>query len=626
MLNILRKNSQSIFVQALVVIIALVFIFWGFGGRMQDNPNALAVVNGKEIPYRDFQQSYERTVESYKQQLGGQLPPGLLEGAALKEQVLDRLIQEELLRQGAEKAGVMVSKEAIQRKIQEIPAFNVNGRFNLTNYKEVLERNRLSPASFEAGMRSDLLASRALTILDSFTVVPEQEVQNWIDYIGQEIKLAYGAVDSDDYIAQVQVTDEALASWYETAKNRYKTAPHRQLLYLAFPFQDDLSQVTVHDEAIHSYYQDHAAIYNMPEQRQVRHILFRVTAEDSPETKNAKKAQAEQVLARIKAGEDFGKLAGQFSEDVTKEQGGDLGFFARGQMVQPFEDSVFALKKSEVSGVVETQFGLHLIKLEEILPAKTQTLAEVTPSIRRELEQKGVRAITFKRSSSAYEAIIRAGSMAKYSETPGAHPVLKTDFFTQDAPPSEGMAQDPAFAQAAFGLRKGELSSLVETSSGYAILFVEDAKDSMVPELATVRDKAIVDYKKEKSVELARIAAEELLRKAREQNEWPASLARKESGYLKRTGVTGALPENIGQDAFSRVGREVFPERVIAVGTAFYLYQILDSRQSKGEMDATKRRFLEQQLHEIEKNILMTDWLDQLKKEARIWTNARMLQ
>jgi len=626
MLNILRKNAQSVVVQALVVIIALVFIFWGFGGKMKDNPNALTVVNGKEIPYRDFQQGYERTVEAYKQQFGGQLPPGLLEGGALKEQVLDRLIQEELLRQGAEKAGIMISKEAIQRKIQEIPAFNVNGRFDFANYKEVLERNRLSPVSFEAGMRNDLLTTRALKVLDSFTVVPEQEVQNWIDYIDQEIKLTYGAVQSDDYIDQVQVIDEALASWYETAKSRYKTAPHRKLLYLAFPFADDLGQVTVNEEAIQSYYQDHAETYNMPEKRRPRHILFRVTAEDSPETKNAKKAQAEKVLAQIKAGEDFAKLAGQFSEDVTRGQGGDLGFFARGQMVQPFEESVFTLKKGEVSGVVETPFGLHLIKLEEIMPAKTETLAEATPSIRRSLEQKGVKAITFKRSSSAYEAIIRAGSVAKYSETPGAHPVLKTDFFTQDAPPSEGMAKDPAFAQAAFALRKGELSSLVETASGYVILFVEDAKDSVIPELAAVRDKAIVDYKKEKSVELARTAAEELLLKAREQNEWPASLARKESGYLKRHGITGALPVNIGQDAFSRVGRDAFPEQVIVIGTAFYLYQILDSRQSNGEMDATKRRLLEQQLHEVEKNILMAAWLGQLRKEAHIWTNARMLQ
>ncbi|MCL2789726.1 MAG: SurA N-terminal domain-containing protein [Desulfobulbus sp.] len=626
MLNILRKNAQSVFVQALVVIIALVFIFWGFGRKMQDNPNALAVVNGKEIPYRDFQQSYERTVEAYKRQFGGQLPPEALQEMKLKEQVLDQLIQEELLRQGAEKAGIMISDGAVQRKIQDMPAFNANGRFDLATYKFVLERNRLSPASFEASIRNDLLVNRALAAIGSFAVMPEQEMRNWIEYIDQEIKLAYGSVQSDDYIARVQVTDDALASWYEAAKQRYKTAPQCKLLYLAFPFEDDLAQVTVNEEAIRASYQEHAATYNMPEKRRARHILFKVTAEDSPETKNAKKKEAEKVLVRIKAGEDFARLAHQFSEDVTKDKGGDLGSFVRGQMEQPFEDSVFSLKKGEVSGVVETSSGFHLIKVEEITPAKTQTVAEASPAIRKELEWKGVKAITFKRASSAYEAIIRAGSMAKYSETPGGHPVLRTDFFTQDAPPKEGMAKDPALAQAAFGLRKGELSSLVETGGGYAILFVDDVKDSMVPDLASVRDRAVADYRKEKSVELAKAAAEELLHKAREQKNWPAELPRKESDYLKRIGATGAMPESLRQDAFLHVGKDIFPERVFSVGTVFYLYQILDSRQGKSETDATKRLLLEQQLQGAGKSMVLADWLGQLRKEASIWTNTRMLQ
>lgn len=626
MLNILRKNAQSVVVQAIVVIIALVFIFWGFGNRMQDNPNALAVVNGKEIPYRDFQQSYERTVEAYKEQFGGQLPHEL-QGMALKEQVLDRLIQEELLRQGAEQAGIMISKEAVQRKIQEMPAFNdANGRFDLANYKAVLERNRLSPASFEAGVRNDLLANRALRAIGSFAAAPEQEVRNWVEYIGQEVKLAYGSVQSDEYIAQVQVADDALASWYETAQQRYKTAAQRKLLYLAFPFEADLGQVTVDEEAVHAYYQEHAETYNMPEKRRARHILFKVTGEDSPETRNARKAEAEKVLARIRTGGDFAKLAGQFSEDVTKDKGGDLGFFARGQMVQPFEDSVFALKKGEVSGLVETPFGFHIIKVEEIMPAKTQTLAEASPTIRKALEWKNVKAITFKRVSSVYEAIIRAGSIARYSETPEAHPVLRTGFFTQDAPPKEGMVQEPALLQAAFGLRKGELSSLVETEGGYAILFVDDARESVTPDLAAVRDRVVTDYKKEKSVELAKAAAEALLHKAQEQKNWPAGLSRKESEYLKRSGPAGAMPEILRQDAFSRVGKDIFPERVLAVDSVFYLYQILDSRQGTSEMDATKRLFLEQQLQEAGKNMLLADWLGQLRKKASIWTNARMLQ
>ena len=625
MLNILRKNAQSVVVQAIVVIIAVVFIFWGVGTNLNDNPNALAVVNGKEISYRDFQQNYERAIESYKQQFGGQLPPDFLESIGLKEQVLDQLIQSELLRQGAGKVGIQISKEAVQSKIKEMAVFNSNGRFDLANYKAVLERNKLSPTSFETGIQNDLLLNRILGALGAFAMIPAQEVRNWIAYINHEIKLNYAAVSSEEYITRVTIADDTLTAWYETAKQKYKTAPQCKLLYLSFNFNDDLKQVIVSDEAVRTYYQEHAETYNTPEKRRARHILFKVTADDAPETKSAKKTEAEKILAQIKKGVDFSLLASQFSEDVTKTKGGDLGFFSRGQMVQPFEDSVFGLKKGEVSGVVETPFGYHIIKLEEVAPAKTQTLEEVTPAIRKVLERQGVKAITFKKASTAYEDIIRAGSMAKYSSVQGGHPVHRTDFFPRDMPPKEDVAGDAAFVQAAFSLRKGELSSIVETASGYAILFVDDVKESVVPELAAVREQVVADYKKEKSVELARSAAEELLKKAREQHSWPANLQGKQTEYLKRSGPSGTVPNELRQDAFSQVGKDIFPEKVLAAGTVFYLYQIIDSRQGKEKLDANEQRILEQQLQDVGKNALMAAWLDQLRKEANIWTNARML-
>lgn len=626
MLNILRKNAQSLVVQAIVVIIAVVFIFWGVGTNIKDNPNALAVVNGKEIPYRDFQQQYEQTIEKYKQQFGGQIPKGLLENMGLKEQVLDQLIQRELMRQGAAQMGVTISKESVQRKIQEMAAFTNNGSFDLTRYKAVLEQNRLSPTSFEAGIQNDLLMNRVLDVFGTFSNVSPQEVQQWLEYIGQEIKLVYAAVRSEDYVKEVQVADEALAAWYETTRQNYKTPPEVKLQYISFPYTDDLKQVVVNDQAISSYYREHAESYNTPEKRRARHILFRVASDDTADAKQAKKAQAEKILAQLKKGGDFSVLASQLSEDSSKSKGGDLGFFNRGQMVQPFEEAAFALKKGEISGVVETPFGFHLIKLEEIAPAKTQSLEEATASIRKVLEQQGVKAITFKKASAAYEEIIRAGSLANYSRVNNAQPIQRTDYFKRETPPKDIMVNDPAFLQAAFTLRKGELSSTVETANGYAILFVDDTKESTVPELTAVRERVEQDYKKEKSVELARVAAEGLLQKAREHKEWPADLPRKESEYLKRSGPTGQTPEELRQDGFARLGKDAFPEKVIAVGTVYYLYQVVDSRQGNEELDANRKRALEQQLLEGDKSILMTQWLGQLRKEANIWTNARMLQ
>lgn len=629
MLNIIRKNAQSIVVQSIVVIIAVVFIFWGAHSSMTSNSRGLAVVNGKEISYRDFQQNYERAIERYKQQFGGQMPDKFIESIGLKEQVLNQLIQSELLRQGAEKMGVAVSKEATQRKIQEMEAFSRDGRFDLAHYKMVLERNHLTTTVFETGIRNDLLMNRAGETLGAFAEVSDEEINNWLEYIDQEINVAYAAIKSETYASQVKVVESELQSWFESARQNYKTAPQSKLRYLSFPFVEDLHQVAVNDEAVQRYYQEHADVYSVPEQRRARHILFRVAEDEAAESRAGKKAAAEKVLAQIKSGADFAALAKQFSEDSSKGKGGDLGFFGRGQMVAPFEDAVFSLQAGAVSGVIETPFGYHIVKLEEIRPAASRSLAEVGGSIRKELESQGVKAITFKKASSTYEEIIRAGSLEKFSEKSSV-PVNRTDFFAQTNPPAQAskssMVSDPAFLQAAFGLRKGELSSIVETASGYAVIFVDDAKESVVPDLAVVRERATADYTKEKSVELARAAAESLLKKAKDGQSWPSGLERKESGYMKRIGEAAGAPEEMRREAFGLAGQGAFPEKPLVIGKVFYIYQVVDARRGASEMDANKRRALEQQLLAARKNTLMAEWIGVMKQEAKIWTNAKMLQ
>jgi peptidyl-prolyl cis-trans isomerase D len=625
MLNFLRKNAQSVIIQVVVVVIAVVFVFWGVGTKLGDNPNALAVVNGKEITYREFQQSYERAVETYKQQFGGQLPQGFLEKMGLKEQVLNQLIQSELLRQGAEEIGVQISKEAVQQKIQSMEAFNTNGRFDLSNYKAILERNRLTPTSFENQIQSDLLLDRVVDVVGSFAGISEKEVQNWIDYIDQELKFSYLVYKSDDYVAKVKVNDDALQAWYATSKQNYKLQPQDKLEYLFYPYEDDLKQVAVSEEMVQKYYQENIEKYHTFEQRRARHILFRVTSNAEESVRKAKRSLAEKVLAQVKNGADFSLLARQFSEDSSKEDGGDLGYFSRGKMVQPFDDAVFSLNKGEISGIVSTSFGYHIIKLEDILPEKIESLETVKGMISKELEQQGVRAITFKKVSTAYEDIIRAGSLAKFSAKSGVT-IKQTDFFAQNNPPQDKVVRDPAFLQAAFGLRKGELSSIVETANGYAIIFVKDVKPAVVPELASVREQAITDFKKIQSVDLARTAAEEILKSAREKKSWPNGVEPKESGYMKRMEPSDAVPDQVRQDAFSRIGKEVFPEKVVAVDSNFYIYQIGDVRQSPKGFDASKRKNLEQQLLATQKNKILTDWLEQVKKQAKISTNMKMLQ
>ena len=624
MLNILRKRAQSTVIQAMVLLIAVVFIFWGVGTNLNNNRNAVATVNGEEIPIQDYQRAYDRAVENYRQQFGGRIPPGLLESLNLKGQVVGQLIRAELFRQGAAKMGLAISKEATQRTIKKMDAFQENGQFNLGRYKEVLSRNRLTPTSFEGGIRNDMLTGLVVETIGSFAVLPETEMRGWLDFSEREINLGVRAVKSSDFEDKVEVDDAELATWFEQHKTEYTSESKVRLRYLEFDFDKDMDQVQVTDDALRARYASERARFTIPEQRHARHILFKVTEQDDQQTVEEKKKLAENVLARIRKGEDFAKLARQYSEGPTKDSGGDLGFFSQGRMVKPFDDVVFSMQTGTVSDPVRTSFGFHIIKLEEVRPATTRSFDEVKDGLAKDMKKEEVKGITFKRASDAYEGIMRAGSIDKYSEQSG-ETVVETNFFSRSQPPS-GITADPGFLQAAFGLGKGELSSLVELKNGYVIVFVDDVLEPVVPELADVRERVVQDYRREKAVDLARAAAAEELAQAREQGRLGGEII-KETGFVKRTAPqTADVPAEVITDAFSLAHTEHLPEHPVGVGNTFYLYEIRDRRLNLDSISTEKKKQLKQQVLASVRNRLVSDWLVGLREKAEIWTNDTILQ
>ena len=628
MLNMLRKKAQSTFIQGLVLLIAIVFIFWGVGSNLNQNRNSIAVVNGSEISLQDFQRNYDQAVERFRQQFGGQLPPGFLKNAGLKQQVLRQMIRSELIRQGGEKMGIRISDAAIQREVEKIPAFREDGHFSVQRYKQVLGRNRMTPVSFEKGLRSDLLASRVVKLVGSFAVVPDSEVQAWIDFFNEEVRLKYRGLRSEDFRDKVKVNDADLAAWYEKHQDAYKTEPAVRLKYLFFPFARDEAAIKVSDKDIAARYAAEKDKYTVPEQRHARHILFRVRETDSDAVRAEKKKKAEEVLALArKKGADFAALARKYSEGPSRKNGGDLGFFTRKSMVKPFADAVFSMKPGTVSGIVETPFGYHIIKLEAVRPARVRSLQEVRGEIVAELKRQKAAAMTFKRASMAYEEIMRLGSLEKYGRQKDAQKVVQTDFFTRSKPPA-GITANRDFLAKAFALQKGELSSLVKLDKGYAIIFVEDVRPPVVPKLDKVRDRVVADYRKDQAVRLAREAAEKLLGQARKKGSLAAvSGDLKESGYIKRSAAASSTepPAQVVRDAFALPGKTRIPDKPVQVASTFYVFEVVDRRLGKDENSGDRKKIAEQLAASL-KSRLVTDWLTRLQANSKIWVNSEFLK
>jgi peptidyl-prolyl cis-trans isomerase D len=630
MLNMLRKQAQSTVIQALVLIIAIVFVFWGVGANLGTQRNALATVNDYEIPYEEYRRTYDTAIDNLRVQFGGSVPPGLLDGLGMKQQVLNQLIQAEIFRQGGREMGITVSKLETQDEIKAMEVFQQNGQFDLNRYEQILAQNSMTPVTFEASLRNDLLTTKVSEAIQKFAILPESEIQSRHDFANEQIRLAYASFKSGDFLDQVVVEEDKLAAWFEQQKNNYLAEPQIRLRYLFFNYDDDLNRLHPTEEQLKARYEANLKQYVTPEQRRARHILFKINETDDAQARSEKKNRAEEVLKMAQEGKDFAELARQNSEDATAQNGGDLGFFNQGAMVRPFDETVFQMQPGDVRGVVETVFGFHVIKLEEIRPAVTRSFAEVKDSIAAEMNEEAVKGLTLARAKQAYEDIIRSGSLDKYKETMSGE-VLETGYFSRSAHPGAPFS-DPRLLQTAFALKKGELSSLAQAENGYAILFVDDIKPPAVPELATVRDKVTADYVQARSVEMAREAAESALKKSVESKalaaEGLAGTELQQSPYIKRSNPNdaGGLPVQIVQQGFELSLAEPFPEQPFSQGDTFYVFQLLEKRQGDESLDETQRQVLSEQLAQSVRNRLLTDWLAWKQSSAEIWTNEQLLQ
>lgn len=631
MLGLIRRKAQSPTIQATIVIIILVFIFWGVGTNDSNKVlNAVAMVNDEPITVRDYQKQYEQTMNSLRDQLGGSIPSGLLEQLNIKKQVLDKLIQSALMRQGAAKIGLYVSDQELQNAIKDMEAFKTNGVFDVGQYEQILAGSRMTVSQFETGMRYDLLSAKVLDHLSRFGHISPAALKDIFAYQYQGIKVDYVTLAADAYTDKVEKTEEKIAAFFDAHKANYQSAPQVKIKYLQFNAADFSKDSAPSDEAVAQYYQSNIARYSLPERRQARHILIKSSSSDSAEKKAASRAQIEEIAAKIKGGEDFATLAKERSEDTSAKQGGDLGLFGRGQMVKPFEDAVFAMKEGQVSDIVETPFGLHLIKLEKIAEAKIQPLDEVKESIVEQLTSDAAKARAFEAVNAAYEQIIVAGSLAKYAEGQANGAIITSELFTQKNPPEE-LQTLPELVNAAFGLNKGELSSILETSKGYAIILVDDKVPPAQEELAQVRDQVEKDFVADESVKLAKAAAEDLLAKVKGGAQLTTEaksmgLEVQTTPFFSRANNSEAkLPSQMVQDALGLSAHNPVLDSVATDNNTFYVIAFNASQEADQKLFEEKKGELEAKLTGERKNDLVAAWLDSLRKQSQVTTNEQLL-
>ena len=623
MLQQLRKQAQSPVIQFIVILIAIVFIFWGAGTKFFENRQTAITVNNEEISFQEFQQAYNRTYENIAAQFGGNLPKGFAETLNIKEQVANQLIQTALLRQGAKQLGILVSHGEIQKAITDMPQFQEKGAFSIDRYNKLLAANHLTPSKFEKSMQQDMLSTKVIQEIGKFALFSSDfEVNDLFQQNNEKVAVSFVQLSPESFKNQISVKEEELAAWFDKNKDSFKSEAETKVKYLAFTYADISRKIEIEEAKISAYYDQHTADYTIPEKRKGKMIFLSISENTPAETRAQKKSVLEGLRERIQKGEDFASLAQKYSEDESKNKGGEIPPQKAVPSAEPGK-TLHSLNQGEISAVVEGEDGLYLVKLEAKTAAEKRPLAAVRNEIKATMQRKEAESIAFQLANSAYEGIIAAGSIPAYLEKHPEEKLIATDFFTKKKPPVE-FAGDQELISAAFALNKGELSSLKKTASGYYILLSEDKKEPVIPALDSVRKEATAQYIDSAMKDKAKTEAEALLKQLKEGAKLAdlahkAGLQVKESGFIsKNVQKDSAFPAELTNQAFALSTLAPLPDQPGLVGATYYVYTFLERKAADLTGKDEELQQYRQNLQRYKQQQLLSEFLDQQRKQAKI--------
>jgi peptidyl-prolyl cis-trans isomerase D len=389
MLQSIRDGLQSHKWLMYIVLgaLALIFAAWGAYGIVSftagGSTTYAAEAGGEKISIEAARNAWLREQAQYQQRMGGEIPAA--QKVILQDHLLESMIRDSLLTERAHDLGYRVSEHDVLDAIRNEPAFQIEGKYSNEVAKERLAQAGISLDAYETELRGNLQRVQVQNgiALSDFQTPAETERARKLQDEQREIR--YLLLPPDKYSADVQVDDAATQAYYKAHLAQYMTLESVHLRYAELRLDQLAAQVTPTDADLHAAYDKNKDRYIEPEKRHGRHILIPVGKDDA-----AARKQAEDVLAQVKAGKDFAALAKQYSQDPgSAEKGGDLGWADRNQFVGPFADALFGMKVGEVQGPVKTQFGYHIIRLDEIQPGKTKSFEEVRPELEAELKRGG---------------------------------------------------------------------------------------------------------------------------------------------------------------------------------------------------------------------------------------------
>lgn len=548
MIRFLQQDNKAVKVMFWIIIVAssvmmVIFLVPGiFSGEYGGSSDTYATVHSPGFLGRYLGSSskvtepdVERVAKRMLQQ--EQLPPQLM--PYIEQRAGQALIQRAILLKEANRMGFQVSDADLVHALETGPfgrALFPDGKFvGQDRYDDFVENYfHTSTHDFEQELKMELEIDRLQSAVTGAVTVSDKQVRDAYLKQGTKIKFKYAVLSPDKLRQQINPSESQLQAFFKENAARYKDAipETRKIEYVAFsqsevPGPDP--QVT--PQEIEQYYQEHQKNYQVPEEVKVRHILIAVPHGASAEVDAAAKKKAEGLLAQLKAGANFAALAKKYSDDPgSKAQGGQLGFIQRGATVPAFEKAAFALKPGQLSGVVKTQFGYHIILCEAKQEAHTKPLKEVQGEILATLTRNKEQQ---QEQNFAQQLAKEAGKSGLAKAAAANHMKVTTTDFVPSSATLPGMADSTKLMTAAFAANQGAAPAVASTGSGYAVFQVESIQAAHAPEFDKYKSHVLDDFRQQQLPQLMARKTTELAEAA--QSDGSLAQAAKQAGATVET-------------------------------------------------------------------------------------------
>ncbi|MDQ7004264.1 MAG: SurA N-terminal domain-containing protein [Ghiorsea sp.] len=517
MLESMRNHTQGWIAKVILGAIILSFALWGVGDYFTGNQvETVAEVDGEAILDVDFATTYQRQLQTYANMFGEQFTKEMADQLGVKNETIQTMINRKLMLMEANHMGLVTPDEAVLATVQSTPQFREQGKgFSPIRYQALIRQmGFVSPRDYENYLRQNIMIDTLQSAIVESSRVSDEEVQARFKANFEKRVLMALIVDPQSLQSTIEVNDDEAHDWYETHESLYQSPLKVVVNAVEINAQDLMNEISISDADIEQAYAERQAEFGTPEKRKAAHILVRVAKDASADVKQVAMDKILKAKQRLDAGEDFANVAKNISDDVTSSSGGDLGFFARGAMVPEFEAAAFdQLQIGEVSDVVETQFGYHLVKLNEIQAEQVKPLKDVQDTLHDSLLAEKAEEEAFRLSGDLDNSLGMEDSLVAAAKAVNL-PVQNFGALSQDnVLANKLLGSSKELTNKVFSTMPGDAVEIVELDNGrYVALEVLQRIEPFTMDFSDVVKRVYEDVRHAQAIEQAQAIADEALK------------------------------------------------------------------------------------------------------------------